>query len=146
MRKFTVCGVGVALLSGALAVPAFAAGLTITGGWFRTLPEGLPSAGYFSLHNGAASPAVLTGASSPACGMLMLHESSEEGGMSRMRDVQRVTVPAGGTVSFAPGGYHLMCMHPSAAMTPGKTVPVTLLFAGGATAEAPFSVRTAMGK
>ncbi|HEY3776738.1 MAG TPA: copper chaperone PCu(A)C [Rhizomicrobium sp.] len=145
MHKVTLVGAA-AVLSGVFAVPAFAAGISVTGGWFRSLPEGLPAAGYFSLHNAGSAPAVLTGARSSACGMVMLHESSEEGGTSRMRDVQSVTVPAGGSVAFAPGGYHLMCMHPAATMMPGSTVRVTLQFAGGGTAEAPFAVRTATGK
>lgn len=140
-------GVGAAaLVAATCAMPALAAGLRVTGAWFRTLPEGLPAAGYFFIHNAGAEPAVLTGARSAACGMLMLHKSSEKGGTSRMRDVGSVTVSVGGTFVFAPGGYHLMCMHPGADMIPGKSVDVTLLLAGGGTIKAPFVVRTATGK
>jgi len=32
------------------------------------------------------------------------------------------------TVKFAPGGLHLMCMEPTAAMKPGKTVTMVLEF------------------
>ncbi len=46
--------------------------------------------------------------------MLMLHQSSNKGGMSGMDMVDKVIVPAGGTVRFAPGGYHLMCENPTA--------------------------------
>jgi copper(I)-binding protein len=134
------------LFAAAIAAPVNAADLTVTNGWFRALPGGLPSGGYFSLGNSGASPVELTGARSPACGMLMLHQSIDTGGMSRMDDVRRVTVPAGGSVSFSPGGYHLMCMNPTAAMTPGKTVPVTLLFANGTSTDASFAVRNATGK
>ena len=41
--------------------------------------------------------------------MLMIHQSSNKGGMSGMDMVEKVKVPAGGMVKFAPGGYHLMC-------------------------------------
>ncbi|MGH6887844.1 MAG: copper chaperone PCu(A)C [Rhizomicrobium sp.] len=145
MREWTRTAAA-ALVASALAMPAWAAGLSVSGPWFRTLPEGLPSAGYFEIHNSTSSPVVLTGARSSACGMLMLHQSTEKGGTSRMRDVASVTVPANGTFVFAPGGYHLMCMNPSADMSPGKSVEVTLVLAGGRTVEAPFSVRTATGK
>lgn len=37
-----------------------------------------------------------------------IHETTEDGGMMRMRRLARVTVPAKATVSFAPGGKHLM--------------------------------------
>ncbi|HEX4157388.1 MAG TPA: copper chaperone PCu(A)C [Rhizomicrobium sp.] len=128
------------------AAPAGAADLTVTDAWFRALPGGLPAGGYFSLNNAGASPVILTGAQSPACGMLMLHQSMESGGMSRMNDVRSLSIPAGGSITFAPGGYHLMCLNPTSAMAPGKTVPVTLRFANGATEEATFAVRNATGK
>jgi copper(I)-binding protein len=128
------------------AATASAADLTVTNAWFRALPSGLPAGGYFSLNNSGVSPVILTGAESPACGMLMLHQSMESGGMSRMDDVRSVSVPAGGSISFAPGGYHLMCTKPTTAMTPGKTVTVTLIFGNGARTEANFAVKNAAGK
>ncbi len=135
-----------ALIAAAVAVPACAAGITITDAWFRALPGRLPAGGYFSVHNKSTTPLELTGAESPACGMLMLHQSTENGGMSRMNDVRSVVVPAGGSIAFAPGGYHLMCMNPTAAMTPGKMVTVSLVFANGARTKADFAVRNAAGK
>src|SRR5206468_2954571 len=102
------------------ATTANAADVAVSDGWFRALPSGQPAGGYFTMHNQSSTPAELVAASSTACGMLMLHQSVERSGTSRMLDVKSVTVPAGGTVSFAPGGYHLMCMNPAAAMTPGK--------------------------
>ena len=78
--------------------------------------------------------------------MLMLHRSVDQGGQERMVEVASVPVPAHGKVSFAPGGYHLMCMSPAAAMRPGQSVPVTLRFAGGESLTASFPVRNATGK
>jgi copper(I)-binding protein len=49
-------------------------------------------------------------------------------------------------LKFAPGGYHLMCMQPSADIKPGKTVSVTLTFANGSSVTAPFAVRSASGQ
>ena len=78
--------------------------------------------------------------------MLMLHRSTQSGGMSSMEDVASVPVAAGGTVMFAPGGYHLMCMDPSPAMKSGSTVTVMFKFSDGSKATANFSVRNAQGK
>jgi periplasmic copper chaperone A len=125
-------------------VPAQAAGPTVSQAWFRLLPAGLPAAGYFKLSNGAGKTAVLTGAQSTACGMLMLHKSERSGGMERMVMVDSVEVPPGGTLAFAPGGYHLMCMQP--ALKPGTPAPVTLQFADGSVLKADFAVRSAAGK
>ena len=113
-------------------------------GWFRALPGTLPAGGYFSVHNAGTKNLAITGASSPACGMLMLHHSSDKGGMSGMEMVDKVEVPAGGGVSFAPGGYHLMCMNPH--MKVGGTAPVTIGLSDGSKVSAPFAVRDARGR
>jgi copper(I)-binding protein len=63
-----------------------------------------------------------------------------------MDDVPSLEVPPGGAIAFAPGGYHLMCMNPTAAMKPGATVAVTFSFKGGSTLMADFAVRDAAGK
>lgn len=132
----------------ALVMPALAGGLDaeVSDAWFRALPSNLPAGGYFTLRNKGAAMLTLTGAASPACGMLMLHKSDESGGMSRMDDVPSLEVPPGGAIAFAPGGYHLMCMNPSAAMKPGASVKVTFAFKDGSTLAADFTVRNAAGK
>ncbi|HEX4078992.1 MAG TPA: copper chaperone PCu(A)C [Rhizomicrobium sp.] len=134
------------VLAAGFAASAHAADISVTNAWFRALPAGLPAGGYFSLHNGGTTPVELVGAKSLACGTLMLHQSTESGGMSRMNAVRSIKVDVGGTLAFAPGGYHLMCMNPSAAMAPGKQVSVTLLFADGAHVETAFAVKNAAGK
>lgn len=146
MRKiFHIIAVTLPLAT-ASAAPAAPAAITISDAWMRALPASLPSGGYFTLHNNGSKPVTLTGAQSPACGMVMLHKSENQGGMSSMMDMAQVMIPAGSTVSFAPGGYHLMCMSPAASIKPGTQVPVTLLFADGAKVTAPFAVRNAAGK
>ena len=89
---------------------------------------------------------VLTGATSPACGSLMMHKSTRENGEDQMIMVDRVDVPAGGAISFAPGGYHLMCMQPSKDMKIGASVPVTLTFADGTKLKQDFPVRGVGGQ
>lgn len=88
----------------------------------------------------------MTGASSSACGAIMLHQTTSSGGMAGMKHVASVDVPPGGSASFAPGGYHLMCMQPGPAMKPGGAVPVTLAFQGGAKLTVNFAVRNAAGR
>ncbi len=105
-----------------------------------------PAAGYFTLSNQTAQPRTLVGADSPACGMLMLHRSLTDNGVDRMTMLQDIEVPAQGQVVFAPGGYHLMSVSPSAAMIPGHSVPVTLRFKDGGAVTASFPVRGVTGK
>ena len=136
----------IALVGLMFATPAAAEQVQISDAWIRALPAKLPAAGYFTLRNTGANAVTLTAAKSSACGMLMLHKSMEMGGMGSMEDVSGVAVPAGGTVSFAPGGYHLMCMDSTPALRPGASVPVTLLFKSGEKLTAQFAVRNAAGK
>ena len=133
-----LAGGGLALLLG-FAAPAFAADITVEQPSMRFIIKARPAAGYFTLNNASGKPVELTGASSSACSMLMLHQSKQENGVEKMRMLDKVPVPAHGTVSFAPGGYHLMCMNPK--MGIGDNVPVTLTFAGGEKVTAQFPVK-----
>ncbi|MEP7112014.1 MAG: copper chaperone PCu(A)C [Ilumatobacteraceae bacterium] len=48
--------------------------------------------------------------------------------MMEMRPVDRIIVPAGGTVALAPGGYHIMLMDLVQPLAVGSTMDVTLSF------------------
>jgi len=135
------------LLTATVAVAApVASPLRIETPWMRALPGSVPAGGYFILHNDGKTAVTLTGAQSPACGMLMLHLSENQGGMSSMRHVDSVDVAPGGVLEFKQGSYHLMCMQPGPAIKPGAKVPVTLTFKDGAKLTADFPVRNAAGK
>ena len=117
-----------------------AAAASISDGWFRALPASVPSGGYFTLRNTGTTKLTLTDVQTPACGMLMMHKSSNGG----MAHVMSQDIAAGETLRFAPGGYHLMCM--DSRLKPGTAAPVTLRFADGSTATATFAVKSATGK
>ena len=125
---------------------AQAAPFEITDGWFRALPGKLPAGGYFTAYNGTGRDVSIVAADSDACGMLMMHQSSNKGGMSGMDMVDKVSVPVGGTVHFAPGGYHLMCENPTAKMKVGSKVGVLLRLSDGSAVAAGFVVKNAAGK
>jgi periplasmic copper chaperone A len=132
----------VSLLAGGTAE---AGTVTVTDGWIRALPAKAPAGGYFNLSNDSGKRMVLTGASSPVCGMLMLHKTDTASGMASMNDVVSIAIAVGDHVSFAPGGYHLMCMDPTVAVEPGNKVPVTLVFEDGTKITTEFAVRNATG-
>jgi periplasmic copper chaperone A len=132
----------VVLLLGVTAEAA-TTGVTVEKPWMRFIIKSRPAAGYFTLKNDTGSAIDLVGAASSACGMMMLHQSEEVNGVEKMLTVERISVPAHGSVSFAPGGYHLMCMSPGDAVTVGADVPVTLKFADGSTITAEFPVKGA---
>jgi len=142
-RKLTVKKILLSLLL--LSSPAFAAApVTVSDAWFRSLPGKLPAGGYFTAQNNTSRDVSITGVSSDACGMLMIHQSSNKGGMTGMNMVDSVKVPAGGMVRFAPGGYHLMCEQPK--MKIGTRVSVLLHLSDGVAIAVGFAVKNAAGK
>ncbi len=140
---FLIAGLLAGLLGSNLAHAAGATHVTASHAWIRVLPGALPAGAYVVLRNDGGAPVALTGASSPAYGMAMLHQSSGAGGMSRMTMVDALTIPAHGTQTLAPGGYHLMLMDAKRPVQPGERVRITLQFRDGSTLPVDFIARPA---
>jgi copper(I)-binding protein len=130
----------------ALGAQAAPAGVKLSDPWIRYIIPDRPAAGYFTLTNDSAADHVLTGATSPACGEVMLHQTVHENGVEKMQMVMSVDLPPHGSVKFEPGGYHLMCMSPSSDIKVGAKVSVTLLFKDEGDLTADFPVYGATGK
>ncbi|MBF6601470.1 MAG: copper chaperone PCu(A)C [Sphingorhabdus sp.] len=69
--------------------------------------DGNPSAGYFTVRGGPED-VTLVAVTADDSMRLEMHETVEEDGVSKMQAVEKVAIPAGGTVKFEPGGKHLM--------------------------------------
>jgi periplasmic copper chaperone A len=132
--------------SAALAALSAEPDVTVQNAQVRMVIPSRPAAGYFTLRNNGTAQTVLTGARSPACDSVTLHESVHSGGQEQMLMVKELIVPPGSAISFAPGGLHLMCMRPNNALRPGTMVEMTLNFADGGSLTAPFAVIGASGK
>jgi len=115
--------------------------ITVSGAWIRQLPAGVPAAGYFTVHNQGNQPIALVGARSPAYGTVMMHQTLDEGRISKMVRIHRIDIAPGGTVSFHPRSYHLMLMHPKRDIFLGSKIPVTLEFSDGQKVTTEFEVR-----
>tara|TARA_R100000306_G_C4382225_1_gene146057 strand:- start:7893 stop:8801 length:909 start_codon:yes stop_codon:yes gene_type:complete len=103
-------------------------GISVTQCWIRALPNNLPSAAYFKLQNHSTDRIVLTGAQSKAFGKVMLHANKTMNGMATMVHADNIEIPAGASLEFAPGGYHVMLEEPASELQIGKSVPIKLLF------------------
>ncbi len=139
-RGIWLLATAIAILGSLGAASAAAGGLTIEKPWLRVITKEQPAAGYFVLHNDTAASVTLIGASSSACGSIMLHQSKDVGGVEEMLPVKSLAIPAHSSLSFSPGGYHLMCMSPDQLRIAGH-VPVTLKFANGQSVTAQFAVQ-----
>jgi hypothetical protein len=89
-------------------------------------------------NGGTAADALLT-ASTPLAAKVEIHETTTSGGMTGMHPVDRLEIPAGGTVRLEPGGVHLMLMGLTGPVEPGTTVSLELRFehAGTIVVQAP---------
>lgn len=112
----------------------------VTGAWVR-LPavQGRPAAGYFTIRGGS-TPTNLLAVSAPFALKAELHETAPDLSVTvapgqdppmTMRAIRDVPVPAGGTVSFEPGGKHVMLYDLGPAAKPGTSAPIALEFANG---------------
>jgi copper(I)-binding protein len=111
--------------------------------WIRVLPGNLPAGAYVTLENDSDQPATLSGASSAVYAEVMLHRSSNEGGVSRMAMLHSLAIPAHGEVLLAPASYHLMLMKAAAPVKPGDTVKMNLQFSDGSMLATDFIARPA---
>ena len=144
----TLCRLAIALPLAAATLPAFAASsaMMVSDCWIRSMPGDTPSGGYFKLMNMSDKPVDLVGVSTDAFGMSMLHETQSSGSTSKMVMVDKASVPANGTLAFAPGGYHVMFEKAKKPLTVGSSIPVTFKFGDGESVEAQCAVKNAAGK
>jgi copper(I)-binding protein len=137
LARFAVFG----LLLPALSAHA-GAQLRVEQAWIRTAPPGaMAMAGYAVLRNVGDAPAVVKGASSDAFASASLHETVESDGVARMRAVDALTVTPGASVALAPGGKHLMLMHPGHALVAGAKVTIRFELESAPAVQAEFTVR-----
>jgi copper(I)-binding protein len=121
-----------AVLCGATAMASDykVSALEISQPWARATPPSAPAGGGFlKITNTGSTPDRLVSASSPVADLVQVHEMKMDGSVMRMREVEKgLEIPAGGSVTLAPGGYHLMMMGLKAPFKQGASVPVTLVF------------------
>lgn len=84
-------------------------------------------AGYLVLTNNTDAAIIINGVTSPHFGVVELHESTIDNGISRMRQIEELVVPAHGSVTLERGGKHLMLMRSQEA---NETVTLQLLSDG----------------
>ena len=125
-----------------LAVQAAEGPVSVADPYARAVPPGQPNSGAFmTLTNASAQPRALVSASSPAARTVELHTHVNEDGMMRMRKVERIEIPAGTTVTLAPGGLHVMLIGLKEDLKPGTSVDLALSFDDGSQVQVQAPVR-----
>lgn len=124
------------------AAPAFAHEITIgslslTDLWTRATPPGAPTAaGYLTITNDGNEADRLIAVASPDAGKGELHMMEVKDGMMTMHPVDGgIEIPAAGSVTLAPGGFHFMFITLKEPLKEGGKMPVTLTFEKAGTVE-----------
>ena len=126
---------------GALASASFAqAAPMVEAAWSRPAAQGSTGVGFMTLVNPGTKADALIAVQSPAAREVQVHLSSVSGGMASMQAVASTPLSAGGRVTFAPGGYHLMFLGLKRPLKVGDSLAATLVFASGARVTARFAV------
>ncbi|MEJ2788667.1 MULTISPECIES: copper chaperone PCu(A)C [unclassified Pseudoxanthomonas] len=114
----------------------------VKGAWVRLPRVAMPMmAGFARIENPCAKQVSVTGAESLAFADVSLHETREENGVSRMREVATLPIAHGKAVELKPGGLHLMLHGPYAPIAAGEKVVITLRLADGRSLPVAFDVR-----
>ena len=99
--------------------------VVVSGAWVRATVPGQPvAAGYLNITS--AHGAALAGVRSDVADSVQMHTMHDDGGVMRMRELERLELPAGQTVRLAPSGTHLMLLQLKKPLRPGDTVALDL--------------------
>ena len=130
-----------ALCAGATPVLAAEPAVSVRDAWARaTPPDAGVAAVYLTLVGGAQADRLVSATTARAA-MTQIHTVTESEGMSRMRPIDGVEVPARKTVLLAPQGLHLMLMNLARPLVAGEHFAVTLTFATAGEVEVDVEVR-----
>lgn len=132
MAIMTMRGIFAGIAVTALAGCAQPAQLSVDGAWVRLAAvKDRPAAAYFTVHGGPTDATLINVTTDVAISAEM-HESMAAGGVSSMKPIARVVIPAKTDVVFVPGGRHVMLFDMNPGIIPGeRRITLTFSFADG---------------
>lgn len=136
MMKFSLALMAVIALCPTFSFADAAADINVNSAWARATVQGArTAAAYVELENTNKEAAhALVGAQSEVARMSQLHSVNiGEHGQMNMYEVEQFVIPAGGKLSLAPGGHHIMLIGLNEPLLPEYEIPLTLAFADGST-------------
>ena len=144
MLRLAALSLALLLAASSQAQAPRATAISIGDAWTRPTVAGATNAvGYLTISNAAPTADRLLGGSTPVAAKLEIHQSTDAGGVMRMREITGgVSIPPHATIAFAPNGYHLMLVAPKRRLRPGDRIPAVLRFAKAGAVTATLVVRS----
>jgi len=135
-------GLGAAALMVILSAAPAAERLVAENAWVPWAPPAIKvHAAYMTIVNHSHDDQFIVGVESPDYERAELHTSLVRNGVSEMRALDRVLVPAHKQVAFAPGGMHIMLINPKRTQAADDRVRVVLRLQSGEQIETAAVVR-----
>ncbi len=88
------------------------------------------TAGYVTWRNLMDKPITVQVLAADGFKAVEMHQTTHEGDKMKMQKIDKLTIPAKGSVELKPGGYHLMLFEPAKSVKVGTKVLVHLLIDG----------------
>lgn len=144
MKKLARIALVAVLVTGSASL-ASAADIALDQPWSRATPAGAQvGAGYVTIKNSGKAADKLLSASSDISAKVEIHEMSMVDGVMKMRAIDSLAVPAGGSAELKPGGYHIMFVGLKQPLKEGDTIKGALTFEKAGAVPVVFKVQ-AMG-
>ena len=142
MKRFAMRAVSMtvsALVTLAVLAAAPASPIAVSDAYSR--PANDMGAVFLTIVNGGQSDDALDGARSDVAGATEVHETYQVDGGDAMRHIPSLEIPAGQTVVFKSGGYHIMLIGLKRDLRPGDRFTIGLHFAKAGWVDVPVVVK-----
>ena len=119
--------------------------ISVTNAYARAVPPGQAnSAAFMQIHNKDTKAHALVKAESSVSEVVELHTHLNEGGVMKMRRVEKIDLPAGKSVALKPGSFHIMLINLKKPLKINETVDLALTFEDGSTLKMTAPIQAVM--
>jgi len=130
-----------------LASSFLQAAVVVHDGYVRApVPGQNIAAAFMVISNDSDKPVQLVAVKSDVAAQLELHGHTNDNDVMRMRQIDRLDVPAKGIVELAPGGLHLMLIDLRKPLVEKQRVAFTLVFGDGTEVKTELPVVSVMNE
>lgn len=124
MKRFLLFSAALLLMP----LQAMASDITIEGAWVRLPPPVADTAAaYMTIRNNGARNIEILDIDTTVAKKPEFHAMEMHGDMMHMQKMKKVIIPAGGGITFSPGGNHVMLVGLTGKLKAGEHILITLI-------------------
>jgi copper(I)-binding protein len=105
--------------------------LSVRDAWTRPVAQGMTGGVYLTIENGTNRDDRLIDVTSDVSETVEIHQTQIDNNIARMQFFTGLDIPAGGSLTIAPGQYHLMLANVHRELSVGDSITTVLHFASG---------------